>query len=98
MKEKREIALSEDKGMAVSISWSSCRYAPRQRHLQSGCRLKGRLKPLNGSWRKLPAADDFFNRICQTQASAEINCRDVPSLAGPEPDRQVFAKFKHLLR
>jgi hypothetical protein len=23
---------------------------------------------------------------------------DVRSLAGPEPDRQVFAKFKHLLR
>jgi hypothetical protein len=31
---------------------------------------------------------------------AYINCRDcdVRSLAGPEPDRQVFAKFKHLLR
>jgi hypothetical protein len=31
---------------------------------------------------------------------ADINCRDcdVLSLAGPEPDRQVFAKFKHLLR
>jgi len=31
---------------------------------------------------------------------ANINCRDcdVRSLAGPEPDRQVFAKFKHLLR
>jgi hypothetical protein len=31
---------------------------------------------------------------------ADINCRDcdVRSLAGPEPDRQVFAKFKHLLR
>ena len=29
---------------------------------------------------------------------ADINCRDcdVPSLAGPEPDRQVFANFKHL--
>ena len=28
------------------------------------------------------------------------HCRDchVRSLAGPEPDRQVFAKFKHLLR
>ena len=32
--------------------------------------------------------------------NADINCRDcdVRSLAGPEPDRQVFAKFKHLLR
>jgi len=31
---------------------------------------------------------------------ADLNCRgcDVGSLAGPEPDRQVFAKFKHLLR
>jgi hypothetical protein len=31
---------------------------------------------------------------------ADLNCRDcgVRSLAGPEPDRQVFAKFKHLLR
>jgi hypothetical protein len=31
---------------------------------------------------------------------ADINCRDcdVRSLAGPEPDRQVFAKLKHLLR
>ena len=31
---------------------------------------------------------------------ADINCRDcdVRSLAGPEPNRQVFAKFKHLLR
>jgi hypothetical protein len=29
-----------------------------------------------------------------------FHCRDcdVSSLAGPEPDRQVFAKFKHLLR
>jgi hypothetical protein len=32
--------------------------------------------------------------------NADINCRDsdVRSLAGPEPDRQVFAKFKHLMR
>jgi hypothetical protein len=32
--------------------------------------------------------------------NADINCRDcdVRSLAGPEPDRQVFAKFKHLSR
>ena len=32
--------------------------------------------------------------------NADINCRDcdVRSLAGPEPDRKVFAKFKHLLR
>jgi hypothetical protein len=31
---------------------------------------------------------------------ATLNCRgcDVGSLAGPEPDRQVFAEFKHLLR
>ena len=31
---------------------------------------------------------------------ADINCRDrdVRSLVGPEPDRQVFAKFQHLLR
>jgi hypothetical protein len=30
----------------------------------------------------------------------DINCRDcdVRSLAEPEPDRHVFAKFKHLLR
>ena len=32
--------------------------------------------------------------------NADINCRDcdVRSLAGPEPNRQVFAKFKHLSR
>jgi len=32
--------------------------------------------------------------------NADINCRDcvVRSLAGPEPDREVFAKFKHLWR
>jgi hypothetical protein len=32
--------------------------------------------------------------------NADINCRDcdVRSLAGPEPDRQVFVKFKHLSR
>ena len=31
--------------------------------------------------------------------NADINCRDcdVRSLAGPEPDRQVFARFKYLL-
>jgi hypothetical protein len=30
----------------------------------------------------------------------DINCRDcdVRSLSEPEPDRHVFAKFKHLLR
>ncbi len=35
-----------------------------------------------------------------TASNADINCRDcvVRSLAGPEPDRQVFAKFKHLSR
>jgi hypothetical protein len=35
-----------------------------------------------------------------TQKLMAKNCRDcdVRSLAGPEPDRQVFAKFKHLLR
>jgi hypothetical protein len=32
--------------------------------------------------------------------NADINCRDcvVRSLAGPEPDRQVFSKFKRLSR
>jgi hypothetical protein len=32
--------------------------------------------------------------------TGDINCRDcdVRSLAEPEPDRRVFAKFKHLLR
>lgn len=32
--------------------------------------------------------------------NADINCRDcdIRSLAGPQPDRQVFAKFKHLSR
>jgi hypothetical protein len=32
--------------------------------------------------------------------NVDINCRDrvVRSLAGPEPDREVFAKFKHLSR
>jgi hypothetical protein len=32
--------------------------------------------------------------------TGDINCRDcdVRLLAEPEPDRQVFAKFKHLVR
>jgi hypothetical protein len=32
--------------------------------------------------------------------TGDINCRDcdVRSLAEPEPNRQVFVKFKHLLR
>jgi hypothetical protein len=32
--------------------------------------------------------------------TGDINCRncDVRSLTEPEPDRRVFAKFKHLLR
>jgi hypothetical protein len=32
--------------------------------------------------------------------NADMNCRDcdLRSLAGPKPDRQAFAKFKHLLR
>jgi hypothetical protein len=32
--------------------------------------------------------------------NADMNCRDCDprSLAGPEPDRQTFAKFKHLSR
>ena len=36
----------------------------------------------------------------QLAPGADINCRDcdVRSLAGPEPDRRVFAKFKHLSR
>ena len=35
-----------------------------------------------------------------SRPQADINCRDrdVRSLAEPEPDRQVLAKFKHLLR
>ncbi len=38
-----------------------------------------------------------MSALCPT---GDINCRDcdVRSLAEAEPDRQVFAKFKHLLR
>jgi hypothetical protein len=41
-----------------------------------------------------------FRLLQQYLPKADNNCRDcdVRSLAGPEPDRQVFAKFKHLLR
>jgi hypothetical protein len=50
--------------------------------------------------RSTPASDaaDVWNG--RFAPNADINCRDcdVHSLAGPEPDRQVFAKFKHLLR
>jgi hypothetical protein len=37
---------------------------------------------------------------CLKSAPGDINCRDcdVRSLAEPEPNRQVFVKFKHLLR
>jgi len=37
---------------------------------------------------------------CPKCAIGDINCRDcdVRSLAEPEPNRQVFVKFKHLLR
>src|ERR1700688_5069521 len=40
-----------------------------------------------------------LERIARNRARVS-QCRDcdVRSLAGPEPDRQVFAKFKHLLR
>lgn len=36
----------------------------------------------------------------KTCTTGDINCRDcdVRSLAEPEPNRQVFVKFKHLLR
>src|ERR1700751_3125280 len=41
-----------------------------------------------------------FSLFLQYLPLADINCRDcdVRSLAGPEPDRRVFAKFKDLLR
>ena len=40
------------------------------------------------------------SRYARFVLKADINCRDcdVRSLAGPEPDRQVFAKFKDFLR
>jgi hypothetical protein len=58
---------------------------------------------------KLPSPMSAFVRITDLSRTsrnvcfvpnADINCRDcdVRSLAGPEPDRKVFAKFKHLLR
>ena len=51
----------------------------------------------------LPSQVRTFVKAAVTSAlcpKADLNCRDcdVRSLAGPEPDRQVFAKFKHLLR
>ena len=50
----------------------------------------------------LPSATDLreMRERVRSVQNADINCRDcdVRSLAGPEPDRQVFAKFKHLLR
>ncbi len=50
----------------------------------------------------LASSTDIFSPTCHVRKAptGDINCRDcgVPSLAEPEPDRQVFAKFKHLLR
>jgi hypothetical protein len=53
----------------------------------------------------LPSTSDLRRRTLKVRfvpagPNADINCRDclVRSLAGPEPDRQVFAKFKHLSR
>jgi hypothetical protein len=39
-------------------------------------------------------------RFVGSRPNADINCRDcdIRSLAEPQPDRQVFAKFKHLSR
>jgi hypothetical protein len=46
------------------------------------------------------AAPPSWGRHPQTFTIGDINCRDcdVRSLAEPEPNRQVFVKFKHLLR
>jgi hypothetical protein len=40
----------------------------------------------------------WLKRRCPKSAKPDINYRDcdVRSLAGPEPDRQVFARFKYL--
>jgi hypothetical protein len=47
----------------------------------------------------LVAKRTLVKRRCPKSAKPDINCRDcdVRSLAGPEPDRQVFARFKYLL-
>ena len=50
------------------------------------------MRPTAASGQKRKSA-----RATVRSALALRDC-DVRSLAGPEPDRQVFAKFKHLLR
>ena len=50
----------------------------------------------------LPRGTDIFGIGLHVSKvpTGDINCRDcdVRSLAEPEPNRQVFVKFKHLLR
>jgi hypothetical protein len=50
----------------------------------------------------LPRSTDINRpaRLVRFVPIGDINCRDcdVRSLAEPEPNRQVFVKFKHLLR
>ena len=41
---------------------------------------------------------DSGHRSMQSACLINLSDYDVRSLAGPEPDRKVFAKFKHLLR
>jgi hypothetical protein len=51
---------------------------------------------------ELPLKADIaqYSRHVSKVPIGDINCRDcdVRSLAEPEPNRQVFVKFKHLLR
>jgi hypothetical protein len=49
-------------------------------------------------WQLLAQSGRWMKRRCPKSAKPDINCRDcdVRSLAGPEPDRQVFARFKYL--
>jgi len=64
-------------------------------------RRSSKTRPLATTIHPSSAAADLRRpeRIARNRARVS-HCRDchVRSLAGPEPDRQVFAKFKHLLR
>jgi hypothetical protein len=61
----------------------------------------GKLARLNGM-SVLPSTADVAGPPRQVRfvPTGDINCRDCDarSLAEPEPNRQVFVKFKHLLR
>ena len=76
----------------------------RHHHRNDPGRLRVKLRKTQceqmSSGLRLKADIVRYSRHVSKVPKADLNCRDcdVRSLAGPEPDRQVFAKFKHLLR